>query len=233
MKVARQVISLFLVLASPLAYGQKASEATSLSNSETLEIHLTKSPFWKNNCLWLSIGRVNHSKSPIFLPSFEGILINLSVTDPTNALGRGSGEVWLPVYGPGDAISSDVTRLAPGKAKQDTYCLADTFPVVDSEKKTQRHVPLQGKLRLYASYYLKDPNRQIGRQKSEEAIKPPPSGGKNADRGDGGRIMIEIPIPCPDGVDKAECTTPPPIFAGECLVAFPFCPPVPPRLPPD
>ncbi len=213
MKVARQFIFLLLLLASPPIYGQRPPASTGRSNLQPLEIRLTKTPFWENNCLWVNIRRVNNSKSPIFLPVHEEMLIYSSVTDATNALGQGSGEAWLPVYGQSDVVSSDVTRLAPGNAKQETYCLADTFQVVDSITGTERQVRLQGKLRVHARYYLGTHKGQVSQLQREQ--------------------IIEIPIPCPEHVEKAECTTPPPIFAGECFVSFSVCPPVPPRLPPD
>ena len=213
MRVPRQLIFLLLLLVCPPIYSQKPPASAVRPNPRPLEINLTKPPFWGNHCLWVSIRRANLSKSPIFLPVHEEILIDVSVTDPTNALGRGSGEVWLPVYGPGDVINSDVTRLAPGEARQDTYCLPDTLQIEDSITGTRREVRLQGKLRICAKYYLGTSKRRGDQPQREQ--------------------MNEIPIPCPDGVDKAECATPPPIFAGECLVRFSFCRPVPPRLPPD
>jgi hypothetical protein len=80
------------------------------------------------------------------------------VTDATNTLGQGTEVAWLPVYGMSDIIDHNVTRLAPGETKRDTYCLWDTFPVVDSEKKMRRQVRLQGNLRIYASYYREAPS---------------------------------------------------------------------------
>ena len=39
--------------------------------------------------------------------------------------------------------------------------------------------------------------------------------GNNSDNWASGQVALEIPIPCPEGVGKADCTSPPPIFPGE------------------
>jgi hypothetical protein len=219
--VARQLRLSVLLLACPFAYGQSPSASDSQAISQPLEIHLANPPHWKNFCLEVSIKRTNRSKSPIFLPSFGGVLINSSVTDATNSLRQGTGVAWFTVYGMSDIIDRSVTRLAPGEAKRDSYCIRDTFPVVDSEMKMRRQVHLQGRLRIYASYYREAPNWQISKQQREEMAQTPPSMWKNADRWNGGRVMTEIPIPCPEGASKPDCTIPPTIFPGEHGVSTP------------
>lgn len=219
--VARQLRLSVLLLACPFAYGQSPTTSNSQAIPQPLEIHLANPPHWKNFCLEVSIRRTNRSKSPIFLPSFAGVLINSSVTDATNTLGQGTGVAWFTVYGMSDIIDRSVTRLAPGETKRDTYCIRDTFPVVDSEKKMRRQVRLRGYLRVYARYYREAPNWQISKQQREEMAQTPPSKWKNADRLNGGSVMTEIPIPCPEGASKPDCTIPPPIFQGEHGVPIP------------
>jgi hypothetical protein len=219
--IARRLRFWFLLLACPFAYGQSPTTSSSQAISQPLEIHLANAPHWKNFCLEVSISRTNRSKSPIFLPSFAGVLINSSVTDATNTLGQGTGVAWFTVYGMSDIIDLSVTRLAPGEIRRDTYCIWDTFPVVDSEKKMRRQVRLQGYIRIYATYYREAPNWQISKQRREEMAQTPPSKWKNADRWNSGSVMTEIPIPCPEGVNKPDCTIPPPIFQGERGVPIP------------
>jgi hypothetical protein len=219
--VARQLRLSVLLLACPFAYRQSTPTSNSQPISHPLEIHMVNPPRWKNYCLQVSISRTNRSQSPVFLPSFAGVLIYSSVTDAINALGQGTGVAWLPVYGMSAIIDPSVTRLAPGGTKRSTYCISDTFPVVDSEKKMRRQVRLQGSLRIYASYYREAPNWQISKQQHEEMAQTPPSTWKNADRWNGGRIMTEIPIPCPRRASKPDCTIPPPIFQGEHGVPIP------------
>jgi hypothetical protein len=119
-----------------------------------------------------------------------------------------------------DTIDPSVTRLAPRETQRDTYCIWDTFPVVDSEKKMRRQIRLQGNLRIYARYYREAPNWQISKQQREKMAQTPPSKWKNADRWNGGRVMTEIPVPCPKGA-KPDCTIPPPIFRSEHGVPTP------------
>jgi hypothetical protein len=221
MKVAHCLSFLLIPFVLPTAFSQKVSTSAGPSTSQPLQVVLAKAPFWKNNCLWLNIRRVNNSRFPIFLPDFNEITIYASVTDATNALGQGSGQAWLPVYGQGDIVSSDVTRLGPGKSNLVTYCISDTFPIVDSEKKMNRQVRLQGKLRIYASYFLEAQKWQYSKQQSQDTSQTPPAKRKNADRGNGGTVLVEIPIPCAEHLGKEDCVVPPPIFQGERAVTIP------------
>jgi len=122
-----------------------------------------------------------------------------------------------------DIIDLSVTRLAPGESRRDTYCISDTFPVVDSEKKT-RQVRLQGNLRIYASYYREAPNWQVSKQQREEMAQTLPPKWKNYDRWNGGLVLAEISIPCPKSAKKPDCTLAPPIFQGERTVPIPLPP---------
>jgi hypothetical protein len=210
-----------LLLACPFAYGQSSVTLNSQANPQPLEIRLANHPQWKNRCLEITVTRTNRSTSPIFLPLFSGLVVYSSVTDASNTLGQGNGLAWLPVYGMSDIIDPGTRRLAAGQTRRDTYCIGDTFPVVDSEKKIRRKVRLQGNLRIYASYFREAPDWQISKQQREEMAQTPPSQWKNYDRWNGGRVMAEISIPCLTGANKPDCTTPPPIFQGEHGVPIP------------
>jgi hypothetical protein len=221
MKIPWQFAFYFLLLFPSLAFGQESSASTSQVISHPLEVHLASPPRWKNRCLELRVRRTNHSKSPIFLPVFTGILIYSTVTDATNTLGQAAGVVWFPVYGMSGIIDAGFTRVAPGETVQDTYCIWDTFTVMDSLDQMRRQVRLQGNLQIYASYYLEEPNWLLSKWRKEQMAHTSPSQWKNADRWNGGRVMTEIPIPCPKDVTKKDCACPPPIFQGEHSVAIP------------
>src|SRR5215475_13201615 len=118
-------LMLMLLLACPFACGQSSASPNSQAISQALEIWIASPPHWKNYCLELTIRLTNRSKAPIFLPSFAGVLFYSSVTDATNTLQQGTGMAWFLVYGMSDIIDSSVTRLAPGEAKRDTFCIWD------------------------------------------------------------------------------------------------------------
>lgn len=220
MRLRHRFALLILLPLTRLACAQESSAVHAQEIARPLEIRLTKPPVWKNYCLEVSITRVNLSKSPIFLP-FNGVFIFSTVTDATNTLGQGEGEAWFPVHGLSDIISSDVTRLGPGEAKQDVYCLWDTFSVVNRETKMRRQVRLLGRLRISAGYFPGAQRWQISNAQCEEMMRTPAAKWKNADRSNGGSATIEVPIPCPEGVNEAQCATAPPVFKGERGVAIP------------
>jgi len=218
MKVAWPIGSLFLFLVSSFTYGQKPPETTGPSGSQPLEIRLTKPPSWKDNCLEVSIKRVNRSKSRIsLLPStpFEGVEIYSSVTDATNTLGQGVGEAWMLVYGQSDVFDPHAKSLPPGTEKQNTYCVGETFEVKETGKEEFRQVRLQGKLRMYAGYGQKAAVRKMNKQKQEKMTRTYLWKGNDSEGWTFGEVMLEIPIPCPNLAADGDCTTPPAIFSGE------------------
>ena len=79
-----------MLVVTSLACGQEPTKATSQSGPPPLELKLTKTPLWTDNCLELSVQRTNLSKSAIFLDATysEGIKIYSSVNEAANTLGR-------------------------------------------------------------------------------------------------------------------------------------------------
>lgn len=163
--------------------------------------------------------RVNHSRFRIVLEPapFEGILIYSSVTDATNSLGQGAGEAWILVYGYTDFFPPHARSisLAPGTGRQNTYCIGDTFTVEEAGKEKSRQVRLQGKLRIEAFYDQRVPRRKINKQKQEKTTRTYLAKDNSTDSSTFGKVMLEIPIPCPNGVGETDCLSPPPIFQGE------------------
>jgi hypothetical protein len=82
---------------------------------------------------------------------YGGVKIYSSVRDATKALGQGSGEAWMLVYGWTDVVSEPI-ELVPGAKEQDALCIAETFPVKQTGKETFRQVRVQGTLRVVAEY---------------------------------------------------------------------------------
>jgi hypothetical protein len=224
MRFVCQAALLSMLVVSSLACSQESTKATSQSGPPPLELKLTKTPQWKDNCLELSVQRTNLSKSSIFLDAmYEGIKAYSSVRDATNTLGQGPGEAWMLVYGWTDVVSKPI-ELAPGARRQNTLCIAETFPVKETGKEILRQVRVQGKLRIVAGYEI--PTWKI--------IDQPQGKGRRAyvrmaDKSNCwtlGEAVLEIPIPCPNCIGTSDCLSLPPIFPGEHDVhAFEIEPP--------
>jgi len=167
-------------------------------NSQPLEIGLAETPSWQGNCLKLTIRLRNRSRGLIFLLNqpFEGIEIYSSVTDSTNTLGQGFGVAWLQIYGRTDVIYSGHGSPVERSSSQRSVCIGETFPIRSRDDGKIRQVRLQGQLRIYIDY-----ERKVSQNKSADSTIH--------------RAMMEVPIPCGENIDKADCTSSPPIFAGE------------------
>jgi hypothetical protein len=223
MSVAREFVMLSILTACPLALGQSGG-ATVPAASHPLELRLTKPLQWRNDCLEINLERRNRSKSPIFLPNTQGILIYSSVIDTTNTLGQGIGVAWFSIYGLGDIVDPRLTRLAPHERKRDSLCLQDTFPVIGSPT-GRRQVRLQGSVRIDASYVL-DENAWNNQWNQVERTL---SGNGSSEANNAGawrpeQVMIEIPIPCKKEASKQGCASPPPILRGEHHIPIPDIP---------
>lgn len=224
---------------SSLACGQESTKPTSQPGPTPLEVKVTKVPLWKDNCLELSVQQTNLSKSPIFLDAmYEGIKIYSTVSDATNTLGQGSGEAWMLIYGWTDVISEPI-KLAPRARRQSTLCIAKTFPVKETGKETLRQVRVQGRLRIVAGYDI--PTWRIIDQPQGKGRRSYVRVPDNSSRWTFGEVLLEIPIPCPNGARSSDCLLAPQIFPGEHDVhmfeleppAIEFQPPPLPMLPID
>lgn len=217
MRERSQVALLFLLFLSPLAQGQETLPSKNAAGWQPLEIRLAKFPSWHDHCLEISIKRVNHSKSRLFLPPslFEGVEIYSSVTQAKSTLELSGRETWILVYGRSDVIYSEGRTLAPGSEEQNTYCIGETFPVKDMVTNATRQVRLHGRLRILAGYEQKVPKRKINREQQEETTRSTPAKGNDSSSWRSGQVWLEIQIPCSAGVVKTDCLLPPPIFPGE------------------
>ena len=116
------------------------------------------------------------------------------------------------VYGWTDVVSEPI-ELVPGGKKQNTLCIAETFPVKQTGKEAFRQVRLQGGLRVVAAYEIP----------TWKTVHQPQGGGKGAyvrtvDKSGHwtfSEVLLDVPVPCPNGTDASDCSSPPEIFAGE------------------
>jgi len=234
MRFLHQAELLSILVVSSLAYGQEFTKPTSQSGTTPLQVKVTKVPVWKNDCIELSVQQTNLSKSPIFLDAmYEGLKIYSSVSDATNTLGQGSAGAWMLIYGWTDVISEPI-ELAPGARKQSVLCIGKTFPVKETGKETLRQVRVQGKLRIVARYDI--PSWRIIHQPQVNGKGSYVRVADKSRRWAFGEVLLEIPVPCPNGPSSTDCLSPPQIFPGEHDVhTFELDPPViefqPPPLP--
>ena len=206
-----ELLSIFFV--SSLVCGQEPTKPTSQSGPAPLELKLTKGPLWKGNCLELSVQRTNLSKFSFFLDAaYEGIKVYSSVSDASNTLGQGPGEAWMLVYGWTDAVSEPI-KLVPRARRQNTLCIAETFPVKETGKEILRQVRVQGKLRIVAGYEI--PTWRIIDQPQGKGRRTYVRMADNSNHWTFGEVVLEIPIPCPNGIGMSDCLSPPQIFPGE------------------
>lgn len=206
-----ELLSMFFV--SSLAFGQEPTRPTSQSSPAPLELKLTNGPMWKDNCLELRVQRTNLSKFSIFLDAmFEGIKVYSSVSDATKTVGRGPEKAWMLVYGWTDVVS-DPIELAPGARRQKTLCIAETFPVKQSGKERLRQVRVQGRIRIVAGYeiahwrIIDQPRAKWRRAYNRKA--------GNSNHWTLGEVVLEIPIPCPNGIATSDCVSLAQIFPDE------------------
>jgi hypothetical protein len=210
-----QFALLFLLFHSPSVCAQEALPSKSGADRQPLEIKLARPPSWHDHYLEITITRVNHSKLRIFLAPtpFEGIKMYSSVTQVKSTLDLSGPEAWILVYGWTDVIELEPLErtLAPGREKQDTYYLGETFPVTDIITNATRQVRLQGKLRILAGYGQKVPKKK-NRKASAQST---PTKEADSDGWSGGQATLEIQIPCPVGMTNSDCLSPAPLFSGE------------------
>lgn len=213
MRFVYQAELLSMLVVSSLVCGQESTKSTSRSDPLPLEVKVTKGPLWKDTCLKLSLQLKDRSEFSIFLESmYKGIKIYSSVSDATNTLGQGSGEAWMLVYGWTDVVLEPIV-LAPGARRRIALCIAETFPVKETGKATLRRVRMQGKLRIVAEYFI--PAQRIihqprGKGKGAYVLVPDVLAG-----GTPGDVVLEITVPCRNGIGTSDCFSPPPIFPGE------------------
>jgi hypothetical protein len=216
MRFVRRLGFSFLVVLLPLTFAQQPPAPVDASGASPLEIRLAKPLMWQGNYLQVSIRLINRSKYPVFLAPtpFEGIEAYSSVIDSTNALGQGTGEAWVMVYGWTDVIYLGPRSPIPRSGSEKSFSIWESFPIEGAEKGTARRVRVQGKLRVcvWYSQKLRGPKTSKHPEQTKGTLGTKKN---NSDNWSSGTAMLEIPIPCPSGVAETDCSSPPPIFQGE------------------
>lgn len=169
MACARIRLILFPVV---LFFSIQAPTNQPVSMQPPLEVRLANALKWENGCLNVSLDLVNRSPKTLFLPTM-GFYIDSSARLLSSAPDKNGSEEWINIYGVSDILRVLVTMpLAPGAVKHYEYCASSTVGVVDLGKELWREIPVRGKLRIDAQYYLTDPTPHTDRKQSNESEEP-------------------------------------------------------------
>jgi hypothetical protein len=172
--------------------------------SKSLEIRLTRPLGWENGCLQINFDVMNRSATTVFLPEM-GLYIDSSAKLLSSDPEKNGSEQWLNVYGFSDVITGPVVEpLAPGAARRGGFCAPSTVDVVSLMDQMWRQIPVRGKLRITAQYYLFDLSRHTSRSTYLVVQRPAPR-----------MSTLVVPIPCPKGGCAFGCEGPPLIVEGE------------------
>src|SRR5258707_15392282 len=106
------------------------------------------------------------------------------------------------VYGSGwtDVVLEPIksTKLASGARKQNTLCIAETFPVKETGKEILRQVRVLGKLRIVAGYEI--PTWRIIDQPQGKGRRTYVRVPDNSSHWTFAEVVLETLIPCPKDI---------------------------------
>ena len=206
-----------LLFGFPSGAKQNAKQAQ-VGQTPPLEVRVTKPVQWVNGCLNVSIDRVNRSDATLYLP-VSGIYMDASVMYPANGSQEGNEQYWLNLYGVIDIVSFEAKPLPPGATQHDEICyIRLTVVVVNMKEKTSRKIPVRGKLRIDAYYFLT--KEDWLRNKTEhEKDHSPPWWGKTGSL-EPQAAKAEATIPCYDAGCRLGCDSPPVVLDGETVFLF-------------
>jgi hypothetical protein len=208
---------LILVLLASSAKAQtEPKDSGTLRPAQPLELRLIEPLRWENGCLRIELSLVNRSEVPVFLPS-AGLYIDSSTKLLSNVPQKNGSEEWQNVYGFSDHLRLiDAKSLAPGALVHKNHCVGPTVAVVKLQSETRRELPLRGRLRIYTSYYLSDPNPATNKRpqgSSDSAklylrvVQPSPE-----------ISTLIVAIPCPERGCPLGCSAAPLILEGEGVI---------------
>lgn len=180
-----------------------------------LEVRVT-TPSWENGYLKFSIDRINHSSTPLYLPSM-GMYVSLAVNEDATETDDSHDERWVNIYGLTDVVSWAAKPIAPGATVHVNYSFRPAIAVVNLKQETRREIPMRGKLRVEAFYFLSEEDWQNNMawhhegEASGKVFNPwyPPAALKPQS------TTVNVKIPCHEVGCNAECNRPPIVLSGE------------------
>jgi hypothetical protein len=212
--VAASFVVFALVLVAPISGRHRAKGDN--EGRAPLDLRLTMPLRWENGCLVLNLDRINRSSVPLLLTNtgpYVDVALNVTTGDDT---GRETIE-WVNIYGNSDLINLETTPLTPGAALHNELCLSPTVWIVNLKQETRRELPVRGKLRVLATYFLTEETSKryrewfYGPSTFEADGRPigPPTEIEPK------QVTIVLPIPCAEIVCSSTCTAPPRGIPGE------------------
>jgi hypothetical protein len=196
-------------LAPPVAC-QQSQEQTSQS---PLEVRVT-TPSWDKGYLKFGVDRINHSSTPLYLPSM-GMYISVAVNEEAMEKGTTQEARWVNIYGLTDLVSWGAAPIAPGTTIHHDYSVRPTVAVVNLKKETRREIPVRGQLRAEAFYFLSEEDWQKNKHYREEisSAHGKPWTQPESLKPESARAYVEIP--CHEVGCAAECSRPPIVLPDE------------------
>ena len=217
LSLARRLLALLtctLLFGRPYYSAQHQTDQSQAESPSPLDVHLTKPLQWQNGCLSVGLDRTNRSSSTIYIPVM-GLYISSSASEVAEN-GKGKrAEAWINVFGASDILSWDAKPLAPGGTIHEHACLRANVGVVSLKRNSYREIPVSGRLKIQAYYYLTEKDWQKNKARQEATVHVPPEQWKKLERQDPSVISIFSAIPCRDDGCKANCSIPPLIIHGE------------------
>jgi hypothetical protein len=206
--------ALLLLFGAPDVFGNRQTDQTHEAAPSYLVIRLTKPPQWQNDCLSVSVDRINNSSARLFLP-MQGLYVQMSVTEVPDEFNTKHGrDEWINVYGLSDLVFPGANPIAPGATVHKDICLSPTIGVVNQRRETHREIPLRGRLRIDAKYFLTEKEAQDYESRPGEMIPASP-------RQPNEMVLhylsarMFVAIPCRRVGCKPSCFTQPLIINGE------------------
>jgi hypothetical protein len=146
-----------------------------------------------------------------------GPYISTSVNRVPDAAGKSNEEGWINVYGVSDLVSWRATAIAPGATVHDEWCLSPNVFVVSLEKHSRREIPLRGRLRVDALYFLSQKDAETYESQRETMLRSSSEQWSMIPK-DPEVATIFIPIPCHDLSCAPACADPPAVLDDEIRV---------------
>jgi hypothetical protein len=141
-----------------------------------------------------------------------GLYISTSVKELQSDAKEKNGVEWINVYGASDMVSFEATAIDPGATVHKEGCLPPGVFVVNLKKETRREIPLRGRLRIDAYYFLTEKDWQQNKSYHDELLRTPPDQWDKLPRQDPKAVTVFTAIPCRDAGCKSDCDGEPPLI---------------------